>query len=160
MVKEYIRKQEIVQALRWTGTNEDELRKFTEYDRNRPWSSDGSGFLQFHYSERTVWLPVGSYIVRDIHGRFFPYTKGEFEDSFITAEENYEFLKTYLLSSSTMAIILEEDHNKLLDKLNEIRDNKYFSPLHWDIEGRPSEYIITKAGYDFILNNLKGDINE
>lgn len=82
MVKRYIKKPPVVEGIRWTGYNFDEIQDFvgTENVQFRRETNPPRIHIVTRY--QALYLMVGDYIVKNSYGSFEAYTKGYFEETF------------------------------------------------------------------------------
>ena len=82
MIEKYIKKPIPVEAVQWTGTNQNEIKQFCKdaifnvYDVAGPILAD----LYIHTLEGTMHANVGDYIIKGIKGEFYPCEKTIFEE--------------------------------------------------------------------------------
>lgn len=87
MVKRYIKKVPVVEAVQWTGYNFDEIQDFVGYknahfvrEANPPRVCIATKYQALH-------LGLGDYVVQNFYGTFDVYTKDYFEQSFEEVKE-------------------------------------------------------------------------
>ena len=83
MVKNYMKKQVIIQAMEWTGENVEELEDFTEDQDNEKWFREfdeyGEQHLYIFTLEGSMKANIGDYIIKGIKGEFYPCKPDIFE---------------------------------------------------------------------------------
>ena len=70
----YVKRPVEVEAVRWDGTNEDEVEALMGYS---PSGTEDQLFI--HTLEGTVTASVGDYIVKGVNGEFYPCKPDIFE---------------------------------------------------------------------------------
>ena len=70
----YRKKPVVISALQWTGTNLVEMCMFTE---NETFVNDGK--IEIDTLEGTMTASVGDYIIKGVHGEFYPCKPDIFE---------------------------------------------------------------------------------
>lgn len=83
MIKDYMKKQVVIQAVQWTGDNTHEITKFMakglcEVDDFLTKSKQ----LVIPTPEGDLWASVGDYIIKGLKGEFFPCEPDIFEMSY------------------------------------------------------------------------------
>lgn len=82
-MKEYRKKPVTVQALQWTGENDDEVADFMSY----PVFKNPEGHLGVRTLEGLVYTAPGSFIVKGQHGDVWPVREDIFLDTYEEASE-------------------------------------------------------------------------
>ena len=85
----YKKKPVVIEALQWTGENDKEMELFL-----------GSYFMHYFYSgkkkmviltlEGVVAATVGDYIIKGVHGEFYPCKPDIFDETYDLVEEEVE----------------------------------------------------------------------
>lgn len=93
-VKRYTKKPVTVEAIRWTGENLQELKNFVgdslEYDiLDAAWEV-GKGPVTVNVRIRTLegihHASVGDFIIKGVHGEFYPCKPDIFQETYVEAE--------------------------------------------------------------------------
>ena len=83
MIKDYMKKQVIIQAMEWTGENVEELEDFTEDQDNEKWFREfdeyGEQHLYIFTLEGSMKANIGDYIIKGVKGEFYPCKPDIFE---------------------------------------------------------------------------------
>ncbi len=87
MVKRYIKKIPVVEAVRWTGYNFDEIQDFVGSENVHFVRETNPPEIRIITKYQTLYLELGNYIVKNSYGRFDIYTKNYFEKLFEEASE-------------------------------------------------------------------------
>lgn len=87
MVKRYIKKVPVVEAVRWTGYNFDEIQDFVGSENAHFVREATPPEVYIITKYRALYLGVGDYVVKNSYGSFDVYTKSYFEKSFEEATE-------------------------------------------------------------------------
>ena len=77
MIKYYKKKPVIVSAVQWDGSNLQEINTFTD---NKAMVKNN--ILIIFTLESTVVAEVGSYIIKDVKGEYYPCRGDIFEDTY------------------------------------------------------------------------------
>lgn len=78
MIKKYIKRPIAVEALQWNGDNIDEVYAFIGKDTGKL----RGGSLYLMSPEGEMFTPIGSYIIKDVNGDFYPCRETAFEKSY------------------------------------------------------------------------------
>lgn len=87
MVKRYVKKIPVVEAVRWTGYNFDEIQDFVGSENAYFTRETSSPEIRITTKYQALYLGLGNYIVKNSYGRFDIYTKNCFEKLFEEATE-------------------------------------------------------------------------
>lgn len=87
MVKRYIKKTPVVEAVQWTGYNFDEIQDFVGPENAHFVREATPPKVYIATKYRALHLGLGDYVVRNSYGSFDVYTKNYFEKSFEEAAE-------------------------------------------------------------------------
>ena len=84
MIKDYMKKQVVIQALKWTGENVRELEEFTKDTDDEIWyrDNDDTGELYINTLEGEMKANCGDYIIKGVKGEFYPCKPDIFEMSY------------------------------------------------------------------------------
>ena len=96
MIKKYVKKPIPIEAVQWLGFNQSEIKEFTD-DKVKfviHWIPVGSPStmteekidLYVHTLEGDMYAKVGDYIIKGIHGEFYPCAQIIFEESYEVVE--------------------------------------------------------------------------
>lgn len=77
MIKQYKKKPVIISAVKWTGDNIKEISSFTD---NKAMIKNNT--LIIPTLEGTMAAEIGSYIIRGVHGEFYPCKSNIFEETY------------------------------------------------------------------------------
>lgn len=89
MVKDYMKKQVVIQAMVWTGDNVDKLEEFMGKEENKNWYRDHeeTGDLYIHTLEWDHRASIGDYIIKGVKGEFYPCKPDIFEMTYEEVQE-------------------------------------------------------------------------
>lgn len=86
MIQKYIKKPIPVEACQWDGNNEEELRQFVGpdiyFDTNNRVKLEGIKNVYISTLEGRMRGHIGDYIIKGVHGEFYPCAKNIFEESY------------------------------------------------------------------------------
>ncbi len=85
MVKDYMKKQVMIQAMVWNGSNVEELDSFMESDGYH--FDDGDFDLYIETLEGDHKATKGDYIIKGVKGEFYPCKPDIFEMSYEEVEK-------------------------------------------------------------------------
>ena len=88
MVKDYMKKQVVVQAMIWNGSNVEELDQFMESEGYH--FDDGDFDLYIETLEGDHKANKGDYIIKGVQGEFYPCKPDIFEMSYEEVTEEKE----------------------------------------------------------------------
>ena len=92
MIRKYVKKPMPIEACQWTGNNEDELRMFVGtdiyFDTNDRVKMEGIKNVYISTLEGQMRGHIGDYIIKGIHGEFYPCAKNIFEESYDVYDGN------------------------------------------------------------------------
>lgn len=82
MIKKYVKKPIPIEAVQWLGANVSEILNFChkaeiKYSNDVPFT-----FLYINTLEGQMAAQQGDYIIKGIHGEFYPCAKDIFEESY------------------------------------------------------------------------------
>lgn len=83
-MKRYTKKPVTVEVVQWTGSNVSEICKFTGLDVSH---LIVGGQLYIQTLEGVHHASVGDYIIKGVHGEFYPCKPDIFQETYIEAEE-------------------------------------------------------------------------
>ena len=78
----YSKKPVIIEAIRWTGTNLDEISDFINHKPEQI-----NGMLLIPSLEGTMQASIGDYIIRGVHGEFYPCKPDIFKETYEIVSE-------------------------------------------------------------------------
>jgi len=83
----YRKKPVVIEAIQWTGTNLEEMRKFM--NKNKPaWGSESYPDALYIYTlEGTHRADIGDWIIKGVQGEFYPCKSDIFEQTYEIANE-------------------------------------------------------------------------
>ncbi len=81
----YRKKPVVIEAVKWTGENQAEIRKFCE--ENDTWSRSKK-MLYIKTLEGQHYASVGDYIIKGVNGEFYPCKPDIFEKTYERVEDN------------------------------------------------------------------------
>lgn len=87
MIKRYIKKIPVVEAVQWTGYNFDEIQDFVGSENAYFIRETSLPEIRITTKYQALYLELGNYIVKNSYGRFYIYTKNCFEKIFEEATE-------------------------------------------------------------------------
>ena len=79
MPKRYRKRPVVIEAVRWTGDNLDELFKLEDFKLNYTYVN---GVLGVYSLEGIMWASVGDYIIKGIKGEFYPCKPDIFKETY------------------------------------------------------------------------------
>lgn len=82
MIKKYIKKSPVVEAVRWTGYNFDEIQDFVGCEDVKFIRETNPPEICIITNHRALYLMAGGYVVKSSYNGFDIYTKNDFEWSF------------------------------------------------------------------------------
>lgn len=82
MIQRYIKKTPVVEAVRWTGYNFDEIQDFVGAGNAKFMRETNPPEIYIITEYQTLHPGIGDYIVKNSYGSFDTYTKSHFEQSF------------------------------------------------------------------------------
>lgn len=91
MVEKYIKKPVMIEAVLWDGSNIEEIKEFVG-DKLKYNTSDLTLTLIIKTLEGNHICSLGDYIIKGIHGEFYPCKPDIFEKTYYTVEE-YNYLQ-------------------------------------------------------------------
>ena len=82
------KKPVVIEAIQWTGSNLDEMRKFMS--KNKPaWGSEGYPDALYIYTlGGTHRADIGDWIIKGVKGEFYPCKPDIFEQTYEPVEDN------------------------------------------------------------------------
>lgn len=86
MIKRYIKKPIIIEAIRWTGYNFDEIQDFVGRGNAKFMRETNPPEIYIITEYQALHPGLGDYIVKNSHNSFDIYTKNCFEETFEEAE--------------------------------------------------------------------------
>lgn len=78
-VKRYRKRPVVIEAVRWTGDNIEELFKLEDFKLNYTLVN---GVLGVYSLEGVMWASIGDYIIRGIKGEFYPCKPDIFKETY------------------------------------------------------------------------------
>lgn len=85
----YRKKPQVVEALRWTGDNLEEIREFVGVERFDPTIlRERHAFCQDHlwlWNSKELshfFIPVGHWVIKGVEGEYFPCAPDVFKDTY------------------------------------------------------------------------------
>ena len=87
MIKRYIKKPVIIEAVQWTGHNFDEIQDFVEHGNVKFVRETNPPAICIITNHRALYLMAGGYVVKSSYNGFDTYTKNDFEWTFKEATE-------------------------------------------------------------------------
>ena len=87
MVKDYMKKQVVVQAMVWTGTNINEISEFITGQEFYETTTDE---LIIKTLEGDMRADIGDYVIKGVKGEFYPCKPDIFEMSYEEVEKSEE----------------------------------------------------------------------
>lgn len=81
MIKQYVKKPVVVEAVQWTGSNFDEIKEFCGNDVVENTGTKYS-YLQIHTLEGGMTASKGDYIIKGVSGEFYPCKPDIFEKTY------------------------------------------------------------------------------
>lgn len=87
MVRRYIKKPPVVEAVRWTGYNFDEIQHFVGVKNAKFMRETNPPEIYIITEYQALHPGIGDYIVKNSYSSFDIYTKSCFEQSFEEATE-------------------------------------------------------------------------
>lgn len=88
MTQKYRKKPVVIEAIKWDGTNSDEIMKFsnaTKTEDNRTFSTDDR-VLVIRTLEGNMYANIGDWIIKGVHGEFYPCKPDIFEKTYEPVE--------------------------------------------------------------------------
>lgn len=79
MPKRYRKRPVVIEAVKWTGDNIDELCKLEDFRLNYTLVN---GVLGVYSLEGVMWASVGDYIIKGIKGEFYPCKPDIFKETY------------------------------------------------------------------------------
>lgn len=88
MAKKYRKKPVIIEAVQWTGLNVKEIQNFTQQDFYRRNTTDADLIRIIDTLEGTHETTVGDFIIKGVHGEFYPCKPDIFEKTYEEVNDN------------------------------------------------------------------------
>lgn len=83
MIKTYVKRPVEIQAVQWTGENEDEIKEFVgEKATFMTWYTVQKPDLMIHTLEGYHRASIGDYVIRGVKGEFYPCKPDIFEETY------------------------------------------------------------------------------
>ena len=76
MIREYVKRPVVVKAVQWLGINTEEILKFVKE------ATITEGKLYIHTLEGDMRANLGDYIIKGVHGEFYPCAREIFEETY------------------------------------------------------------------------------
>ena len=86
MIKKYVKKSIVVEAVQNTGENVSEIRKFMDGKSRPVYTLNGYVYL-IDTLEGTMTANIGDYIIKGVKGEFYPCKPDEFEANYDVVNE-------------------------------------------------------------------------
>ena len=87
MAKKYVKKPIPIEAVQWRGANLADISNFCNKARFKYFDDSPYVVLSIETLEGTMIAQMGDYIIKGIHGEFYPCAKDIFEESYEEYEE-------------------------------------------------------------------------
>lgn len=162
----FIKKPVTVEAVKWTGTNEEEIKKFvglnaifqyyvTKDNKNlvtseKP-SEEHTTSLKINTLEGKMQATVGDYIIKGIHGEFYPCKPDIFVKTYSEYSDTLDFGKAISLLKQGRAIRRKGWNGKGLFVIKQV-------PAHIDSNIIPKMQSLPQSAKDLIMKG-KGFID-